>query len=71
MDQYRKGVEARREQEIKVLANLTGWDPGDIRPKMKPLPGPSFSDSKSVLASGPKTIFDPSSAKPMSLVTPR
>jgi hypothetical protein len=38
MDTYRKNVEARREKEIQVLANLTGWDPADIRGKMKPLP---------------------------------
>jgi hypothetical protein len=50
MDQYRQRVEARREQEIKVLANLTGWDPSEIRSKMKPLP---------VIEGGPKDGEDP------------
>lgn len=50
MDQYRKGVEARREQEIKTLANLTGWDTAEIRSKMTPLP---------VLEGAPNSEEDP------------
>lgn len=38
METYRKHVAARQEEEIKTLAMLTGWDTGDIRAKMKPLP---------------------------------
>jgi hypothetical protein len=37
-DEYWKTVDGRREQEIKNLVSLTGWDPGEVRRKMKPLP---------------------------------
>jgi hypothetical protein len=38
MKPYRQSVEARREKEIKNLVLLTGWDPSDVRQRMKPLP---------------------------------
>lgn len=38
MPAYLDGVKQRREKEITTLATLTGWDPSEIRSKMKPLP---------------------------------
>lgn len=38
MDAYLDRVERRREKEVQTLASLTGWDPGNIRRKLKPLP---------------------------------
>lgn len=38
MNGYLDQVEQRREREVQTLATLTGWDPGHIRKKLKPLP---------------------------------
>jgi hypothetical protein len=38
MPNYKKQLEVRREREMQTLANITGWDPAEIRSKMKPLP---------------------------------
>lgn len=41
----KKQLETRREQEMNTLANLTGWDPAEIRGKMKPLPAVYLQNS--------------------------
>jgi len=34
-EKYKQQVNARKETEIKTLANLTGWEPNYIRAKIK------------------------------------